>query len=78
MGANDIKIILWWGLQAPHFLTSGRDIWAQIVRGKVGLSGNILVKSYIPKSKFDVFDIREDYSPNIRNMRKINLLGFPT
>ena len=80
MGANDNKIILWWGLQAPRFLTSGRDIWVQIVRGKVGLSGNILVKSYIPKSKFDVFDIREDvdYSPNIQNMRKIHLLGFPT
>ena len=39
MGANDNKIILWWGLQAPRFLTSGRDIWVQIVRGKVGLSG---------------------------------------
>ena len=39
MGANDNKIILWWGLQAPCFLTSGRDIWVQIVRGKVGLSG---------------------------------------
>ena len=63
MGANDNKIILWWGLQAPRFLTSGRDIWVQIVRGKVGLSGNILVKSNIPKSKFDsVFDIGEDYN----------------
>ena len=44
----------------------------------MGLSGNILVKSNIPKSKFDnVFDIREDHSPNIQNMRKIYLLGFP-
>ena len=44
----------------------------------MGLSGNILVKSHIPKSKFDnVFDIREDYSLNIQNMRKIYLLGFP-
>ena len=43
----------------------------------MGLSGNILVKSNIPKSKFDtVFDIREDYSLNIQNMRKIYLLGF--
>ena len=38
----------------------------------VGLSGNVLVKS-----KFDnVFDIREDFSLNIQNMRKIHLLGF--
>ena len=44
--------------------------------GKVGLSGNILVKLNIPKSKFDVFDIREDFSLNIQNMRKIHLLGF--
>ena len=58
MGANDTKIILWWELQASRFLTPGRDIWAQIVRGKVGLSGNILVKSHIGKSKFDsAFDI---------------------
>ena len=28
----------------------------------MGLSGNILVKSHIPKSEFDnFFDIREDY-----------------
>ena len=54
------RIQLWWGL------------W-----GKVGLSGNILVKSNIPKSKFDsVFDIREDYSLSIQNMRKIYLPGF--
>ena len=38
----------------------------------VGLSRNVLVKS-----KFDnVFDIREDFSLNIENMRKIHLLGF--
>ena len=42
----------------------------------VGLSGNVLVKSNISKSKFDVFDIREDFSLNIQNMRKIHLLGF--
>ena len=43
----------------------------------MGLSGNILVKSHIPKSKFDnVFDIREDYSLNIQIMRIIYLLGF--
>ena len=76
IGANDTKIILWWGLQAPRFFTSGRDIWAEIGWGKVGLSGNILVKSNIPKSTFDVFDIREVYSQNIQNMRKICLLGF--
>ena len=42
----------------------------------VGLSGNVLVKSNISKSKFDVFDIREDLSLNIQNMRKIHVLGF--
>ena len=42
----------------------------------MGLSGNILLKSNIPKSKFDAFDVREDYSLNIQNMRKIYLLGF--
>ena len=78
MGANDNKIILLWGLQAPRFLTSGRDVWVQIFSGKVGLSGNILVKSYIPKSKFDVFDIRKEYCLCKQNMRKIHLLGFPT
>ena len=41
------------------------------------MSGNILVNSNIPKSKFDVFDIRDDYNLNIQNMRKIYLLGFP-
>ena len=47
-------------------------------RGMLGLSGNILVKSNFPKSKFDkVFDVREDYSLNIQNIRKIYLLGFP-
>ena len=45
----------------------------------MGLSGNILVKLYIPKSKFDnVFDIRKEYCLCIQNMRDINLLGFPT
>ena len=42
----------------------------------VGMSGNVLVKSNISKSKFDVFDIREDFSLNIQNMRKIYSLGF--
>ena len=42
----------------------------------VGMSGNVLVKSNISKSKFDVFDIREDFSLNIQNMRKIHLLVF--
>ena len=41
-----------------------------------GLSGNVLVKSNISKSKFEVFDIREDFSLNIQNMRKIHLLGL--
>ena len=59
------------------FFTLGKEILVQKVRGKVGLSGNILVKSHIPKSKFDnVFDIRKDYSLNIQNMRTIYLLGF--
>ena len=40
------------------------------------LSGNRLVKSNISKSNFDVFDIIEDYSLNIQNMRKMYLLGF--
>ena len=39
----------------------------------MGQSGNIPVKSNIPKSKFDV---REDYSLNIQNIRKMYLLGF--
>ena len=43
----------------------------------MGQSGNILIKSNIPKSKFDnVFDIREDYILNIQNIRKIYLLSF--
>ena len=42
----------------------------------MGQSGNIPIKSNIPKSKFDsVFDSREDYSLNIQNIRKIYLLG---
>ena len=41
------------------------------------LSGNILVKKNIPKSKFDnVFDIRKEYCLCIQSMRKIHLLGF--
>ena len=59
------------------FFTSETDIWVQIGRGKVGLLGNILVTSYIPKSKFDnVFDYRKEYCLCIPNMRKIHLLGF--
>ena len=54
------------------------QLCVQIGRGKVGLSGNIQVKSYIPKSKFDVFDIRKEYCIYLQNMRKIHLLGFPT
>ena len=43
----------------------------------MGLSGNILVKSNITKSKFDnFFDIRKEYCLRIQNMRKIHLLGF--
>ena len=45
----------------------------------MALSGNILVKSFIQKSKFDnVFDIRKEYCLYRQNMRKILLLGFPT
>ena len=43
----------------------------------MGLSGNILVKQNIPKSKFDnFFDIRKEYFLYIQSMRKIHLLGF--
>ena len=42
----------------------------------MGLSGNVLVKSNIPKSKFYVFDIRKEYSLYIQNMRKIHFAGF--
>ena len=38
--------------------------------------GNILVISHIPKSKFDVFDIRKNFSLDIHNMRKIHLIFF--
>ena len=64
------------GLSLHVFFTSETDIWVQIGRGKVGLSGNIQVKSYIPKSKFDVFDNRKEYCLCIQSMRKIHLLGF--
>ena len=66
------------GALAYTFLfTLGTDIWLQKRRGKEGLSGNILVKSHIPKLNFDnFFHIREDYSLSIQNMRKIYLLGF--
>ena len=60
------------------FFTSRTEMCVQKGRGKAGLSGNILVKSNISKSKCEnVFDIREDYSLYIQNMRKIHLLGFP-
>ena len=43
----------------------------------MGLSGNILVQSYISKSKFDnFFEIRKEYCLYLQNMRKIRLLGF--
>ena len=43
----------------------------------MGLSGNILVKSNITKSKFDnVFDIRKEYCLYIQSMRKIHFLVF--
>ena len=65
------------GLSLHVCFTSETDIWVQIGRGKVGLSGNIQVKSYIPKSKFDnVFDIRKEYCLYIQSMRKIHLLSF--
>ena len=61
------------------FFTSETDIWVQIGRGKMGLSENIQVKSYIPKSKFDkVFVIRKEYCLFIQNIRKIHLLSLPT
>ena len=43
----------------------------------MGQSGNILVESNIPKSKFDnVFDIRKSHRLYIHYVRKIHLLGF--
>ena len=43
----------------------------------MGQSGNIPVKSNIPKSTFDnVFDIRKEYCLCIQYVRKIHLLGF--
>ena len=45
-------------------------------QGEGGASGNILVKSNITKSKFDVFDIRKSHRLYIHNVRKIDLLGF--
>ena len=64
------------GLSLHVCFTSETDIWVQIGRGKVGLLGNIQVKSYIPKSKFDVFDIRKSHRLYIHNVRKIHMLGF--
>ena len=65
------------GLSLHVCFTSETDIWVQIGRGKVGLSGNIQVKSYIPKSKFDnVFYLRKSHRLYIHNVRKIRLLGF--
>ena len=43
----------------------------------MGQSGNIPVKSNIPKSNFDNdFDIRKSNRLHIHNVRKIHLLGF--
>ena len=42
----------------------------------MGLSGNILVKSNIHKTIFDVFDIREDYSLNIQKYEENPFAGF--
>ena len=43
----------------------------------MGLSGNVLVKSHISKSKFDVFDIREDFSLNdYTKYEEIPFAGF--
>ena len=42
----------------------------------MGQSENIPVKSNIPTSKFDVFDIRKSNRLNIHNVRKIPFLGF--
>ena len=42
----------------------------------VGLSGNVLVKSNISKSKFDVFDIREDFSLKYTKYEENPFAGF--
>ena len=66
------------GFSLHIFFTLETDLWVQKGRGKLGLSGYVLVKSNIPKSKFyNVFEIKEDYSLKIQNMRNIYLLGFP-
>ena len=44
----------------------------------MGLLGNILIRLFVPKSKFDVLDIRKEYCLYIQNMMKIYLMGFPT
>ena len=41
-------------------------------QGEVGQSGNIPIKSNIPKSKFDVFDISKEYCLYIQSMRKVH------
>ena len=62
---------------ALAYILPQKQKWVQIGRGKVGLSGNIQIKSYIPKSKFDnVFDIMKGRRLYIHNVRKIHLLGF--
>ena len=74
---NMQKLYCGWGLSLHVCFTSETDIWVQIGRGKVGLSENIQVKSYIPKLKFNnVFDIRKSHRLYIHNVRKIHLLGF--
>ena len=56
------------GLSLHVFFTSETYIWVQIGRGKVGLSGNIQVKSYFPKSKFDnVFSRNVSIGPLFSN-----------
>ena len=65
------------GLSLQVCFTSETDIWVQIGRGKVGLSGNIQVKSYIPKSKFDnVFDIMKTMCYMVQYSTVLEHLGI--
>ena len=64
------------GALAYTFFTLGTDILVQKGRGKVGLTGNILVKHTFQKQNLTFFYIRKDYILIIQNMRKIYLLGF--
>ena len=47
------ETIQWLGFSLQVFFTLGIGIWVKIGRGKVGLLGNIMVKTHVPTLKFD-------------------------